>query len=396
MENYVELLFLIVITLTSFLAQNFWFSYIILESYFDDEEKTSRDQYNFYKNILIIVFCGFQLLCCSVVFYPNLFLYHETFLSILAGTVMQGALVYLYMFFYDEKLVTLLLVFWSLGYSMISIVKHHMHSLVSMMLIFLFTFVLIILNWYFKHTRVKWLYKRYNVIYSFIYSFAWSMFPLIAVNDLFLNKKHLCFLVIWISVWFFSCLIFLINRNIKGRVLEYNMRLREASIDYLTKIGNRASFEKNLEKSFQFYKKVNSSYSFALFDIDKFKEINDTFGHIAGDKVLVEVAKNSEKILFTHFKNSKLYRVGGDEFAIAFRGRSGDEVLPILIEISKKINSHPINYKGKVISVSISAGLAEMSTKNLVARDLYEEADNYLYYSKKNGRNKVIFNGKLY
>ncbi|MGF1983459.1 GGDEF domain-containing protein [Lactococcus taiwanensis] len=71
-------------------------------------------------------------------------------------------------------------------------------------------------------------------------------------------------------------------------------------------------------------------------------------------------------------------------------------MLPILIEISKKINSHPINYKGKVISVSISAGLAEMSTKNLVARDLYEEADNYLYYSKKNGRNKVTFNGKLY
>jgi diguanylate cyclase (GGDEF)-like protein len=170
--------------------------------------------------------------------------------------------------------------------------------------------------------------------------------------------------------------------NAEARKMSSKARTyqREALFDGLTQVHNRKSFEMQLSRELAMLDE-NDALALILFDIDHFKWLNDTFGHVAGDKVLVVVANH----LKTHFRKSDFVaRYGGDEFVVLVNGLAPDRVQERIdqfkIAISKiKFISHT---RKSDIKVSISAGMAMAQTGDTGSMFLHR-ADQAMYTDKK-------------
>jgi diguanylate cyclase (GGDEF)-like protein len=167
---------------------------------------------------------------------------------------------------------------------------------------------------------------------------------------------------------------------------SYSMAYR----DELTGIPARRALKESMMK-------LGSKYTIAMIDIDFFKKFNDTYGHDTGDDVLQMVASNLALI----GGGGKAFRFGGEEFTILFANKTREEVIPQLEELRKIISKqkHAYNKNRKVngkdtvvtkmLSVTISIGVAEKSEKYKTADEVLKAADKALYRAKKNGRNCV-------
>lgn len=394
LEQALKFLLLILTALISFLAQNYWFRYMILDKYFDNEDRTSKSQYIFYKNILTFAFCTLQLLIIQAIFNFKFVIDLHLFSSSWVSIVIQVVLLYIYISFYNKNVVSLLIMAVGLEFFFEGIIRNNYAS-GNVQLDILLLLLLILISRYIKSNQTKWFNKKYSILYSLIFCFFWLAIVLTSSANLQKSKIITLLFLYWGVTWLLSETLFIINKNVSQHILEYNKRLRSGSIDALTNIANRGSFEENLIKSFNFYTKVSAPYSLAIFDIDHFKKVNDKWGHLAGDEVLKKVADTAESILYSYFKNSKIYRVGGEEFVIAFRGKTVEESVPVLLEIADKIREQVIYYKDTKIQVTISAGITQMTKKCKDGKELYERADEYMYNSKRNGRNKITCEGKI-
>jgi diguanylate cyclase (GGDEF)-like protein len=163
---------------------------------------------------------------------------------------------------------------------------------------------------------------------------------------------------------------------------------RAANIDNLTQLYNKKYFIDALSKEFSFSKRANQPLSLMMMDIDFFKKINDTYGHMAGDLVLKTVG------LFLG-KNIRLEniacRYGGEEFAIILRNVDGEKALQIAERVRASIAAEKIVFRDKTISVTVSAGIATLLSNNFdTIDDFIQRADEHLYEAKQSGRNRVI------
>jgi len=123
-----------------------------------------------------------------------------------------------------------------------------------------------------------------------------------------------------------------------------------------------------------------------MFDIDKFKNINDTYGHDIGDIAIKEVAH----ILSSHLRESDLIaRFGGEEFCVLLQDISKDDVIKLFTKIRKVFEDNIIQIDDLSISYTVSIGLCYGLEKTL--EDMIKVADNGLYYCKNNGRNQIAF-----
>jgi diguanylate cyclase len=161
---------------------------------------------------------------------------------------------------------------------------------------------------------------------------------------------------------------------------------KELHIDFLTKIPNRAAWSERLEVEFTRYQRYQHPLNIAVIDIDKFKVINDTFGHLAGDKVLNVIAQTLQKsIRNTDF----ISRYGGEEFAILLPEITIEQSKFTLEKLCQTIKKIPFKFKKQSISITISVG----STSFCKTDDLesaFERADQALYHAKNNGRDQVV------
>ncbi len=162
-------------------------------------------------------------------------------------------------------------------------------------------------------------------------------------------------------------------------------KFKRSSIDQLTKASNRYVLEASAPELFSLSKKNNHHLSIIIFDIDFFKQINDSYGHPAGDFILKETASLSRSC----FRSQDLFvRVGGEEFCIVLNS-STEEANKSIERVRCKIQENVFSYQGNDIQVTISAGLAERSVKDTNWKDIYQRADKALYQAKKTGRNKI-------
>jgi len=153
--------------------------------------------------------------------------------------------------------------------------------------------------------------------------------------------------------------------------------------DQLTQLYNRHHFEAEGNRKFARAKRQNTKLSIVMVDLDHFKSINDTYGHLVGDEVLISTAKllsaNNRTEDFTA-------RYGGEEFVIAFEdcslsdAKAKAEILRNNIE-----NSYP-----KDIKITASFGVAQLQEKHNDFKDLLRDADEALYKAKTSGRNRVV------
>ncbi len=164
----------------------------------------------------------------------------------------------------------------------------------------------------------------------------------------------------------------------------YDAALRDA----LTGAYNRKHFGEALASEMAYTLRHQAALSLILFDIDFFKKVNDTSGHVAGDAVLVQVARHVQAAV----RREDLFaRYGGEEFAVLARGTSGEAASGFAERLRAGIEALSIPYEGKAIRVTISLGVASAPASDIAtAQDLILRADGALYAAKHAGRNRVV------
>lgn len=170
--------------------------------------------------------------------------------------------------------------------------------------------------------------------------------------------------------------------------ITYHKHQNDAiSRDDLTKAYNKKYFTAQLYGQFSYAVHLSTALSLILIDIDYFKKINDTYGHVAGDKVLAELSDQLHDLVRIE---DVLARYGGEEFAILCPGITIIEALRFAERIRKRIESSTFFYEDMEIAVTVSIGVSCIPT--IAANfptEFLKAADAALYRAKHNGRNRV-------
>jgi len=192
------------------------------------------------------------------------------------------------------------------------------------------------------------------------------------------------------------------TRMIEGMLQIYRnfcQLLQESQTDSLTGLANRKTFDECFSRVYELQPfdegeckvdvdqrkpQVQTTFWIAMIDIDHFKSVNDRFGHLYGDEVLILLAH----LLKNALRNDDLvFRFGGEEFVLMIRCTGRDEAAGLLERLRESVESQEIPQVGRV---TISLGATEM-IRNTFAGTLLDYADKALYYSKQNGRNRLTF-----
>lgn len=178
-------------------------------------------------------------------------------------------------------------------------------------------------------------------------------------------------------------------RLMKEETAEYKKRLtiqkHKLFLDSLTQVHNRAALDERLEQEFKRWLRYRTPLCMAIIDIDHFKNINDNYGHMAGDKALKVVAKALQSALRdTDF----IARFGGEEFVVLLPNINPDKFQKPLETLRQTIKSIPFRFRDAKVEITISIG-ATLFREGDNPSDVFERADRALYHSKNAGRDQV-------
>jgi two-component system cell cycle response regulator len=198
--------------------------------------------------------------------------------------------------------------------------------------------------------------------------------------------------VVGIVIPFFCLAIFLtryfLQQDHADRIAFEERLYKEATQDPLTNISNRRHFMALGQQEMAVHRRHGGMLAVALFDIDHFKLINDTYGHAMGDKALVHLTR----VCYDELRESDIFgRIGGDEFAVILRETPLEEALEVVDRIRKKIEACPMIADYTIITITVSMGLAPMDD-HTTFDSILKLADVALYKAKKKGRNQVFVN----
>ncbi len=199
------------------------------------------------------------------------------------------------------------------------------------------------------------------------------------VGSQFLQTSGSLATFVFLSVATMSCALIVIRRQ------ELVLR-RLALTDTLTGWLNRRAMQDMAEREFQRSVRTGSALAFVIFDIDHFKSINDRFGHAVGDAALRHVTAVSAGALRGY---DGCFRIGGEEFAALVTGAELEEARHVAERLREQVAAAPLLIDGNTISITVSVGLATRGQGDISWEDGLRRADDALYHSKQNGRNRV-------
>lgn len=181
----------------------------------------------------------------------------------------------------------------------------------------------------------------------------------------------------------------------QGRRVEHDRELTKlADYDALTSAKTYSMYTRDAKKMFERARALELPMTLVTLDVDHFKSINDTYGHLAGNEVLVGVVTTLRNTLGKYDKSDQVYRTGGEEFNIPFPGKNPAEVRPIIQACFESIRSAEFHYNEYMIRVTISVGVTAVHGEDEIIDDTYKRADDNLYTSKHNGRDQITIEGK--
>ncbi|MBP2028624.1 diguanylate cyclase (GGDEF)-like protein [Acetoanaerobium pronyense] len=232
--------------------------------------------------------------------------------------------------------------------------------------------------------------------FSTFVSICYSFLMILKKPQLLLSYNFAIHIILFYLLgYILSSIIIEINRlqshmdYINKSLAEKNQKLNEiANRDYLTNMYNLKYFYLHFNNLAQKSQEHTDSFSLAMLDIDNFKKINDTYGHLFGDKVLQQV---SSLILENIRKTDVAARYGGEEFAIIFPNTSIEIAKNICERIRIAIENYSFDIKNQTVMVTISGGVSssygfEISHEN---QSFIEFVDELLYKAKSLGKNKI-------
>jgi diguanylate cyclase (GGDEF)-like protein/PAS domain S-box-containing protein len=160
----------------------------------------------------------------------------------------------------------------------------------------------------------------------------------------------------------------------------------QATHDALTGLVNRREFERRLEEALQSVREQNVTHVLCYLDLDRFKPVNDTCGHIAGDSLLRSVAALiREKVR----ESDAVARLGGDEFGVLLLGCPLDKARQIADDVCTAVRDYRFVWQDKVFQIGVSIGLVEIGRDSASIEDLLGAADSACYVAKQEGRGQV-------
>ncbi|MHB1828299.1 MAG: EAL domain-containing protein [Steroidobacteraceae bacterium] len=160
----------------------------------------------------------------------------------------------------------------------------------------------------------------------------------------------------------------------------------QATHDALTGLVNRHEFERRLQEAVESGQRGDGQHVLCCLDLDRFKVVNDTSGHVAGDSVLREVAK----VLRDAVRDSDtVARIGGDEFGMLLIGCPLEKARQIADDVCSAIADHRFVWREKIFSLGVSVGLVEISRGSGLSEELLAAADSACYVAKKRGSGRV-------
>jgi diguanylate cyclase len=161
---------------------------------------------------------------------------------------------------------------------------------------------------------------------------------------------------------------------------------RLSTIDTLTKIPNRAAYEKRVNEELHRLRRFSQPTCIAVWDVDHFKRINDTYGHRAGDRVLQAVAECfAERIRATDF----VARYGGEEFVMILSGTQLIDATQFADRLRAAIAEIGFHFRGNPVSITVSSGVTAF-LPNDSADGAFDRADKAMYRAKEAGRNRCV------
>ncbi len=168
----------------------------------------------------------------------------------------------------------------------------------------------------------------------------------------------------------------------KNRILE-----EQSSRDPLTGIYNRRVFKERIEMEFERFVRYKTGFSLLFFDVDHFKQVNDTYGHEAGDRALKGIAQSTRSVLR---KSDVFARFGGEEFVVILFETDIDHALVVAEKLRDLIENAEFMYEGRRVPITISIGVTESRESDADSESVIKRSDSLLYRAKELGRNRVV------
>lgn len=162
---------------------------------------------------------------------------------------------------------------------------------------------------------------------------------------------------------------------------------RLTTVDSLTQVYNKRYLLETMEREIARAHRYENELSIVMFDIDHFKEVNDTHGHLAGDHILREL---SLEIRNRIRQSDIMGRYGGEEFVIILTNTGLNDAVSFAEKVRISTQQHSFNFEDKNIPITISLGVAQLEKDMETPEALIEKADTNLYRAKENGRNQVV------
>jgi diguanylate cyclase (GGDEF)-like protein len=179
---------------------------------------------------------------------------------------------------------------------------------------------------------------------------------------------------------------FLAGGNVEADYHEELYRL--AICDPLTGLHNKRYFMDHLERELARAARHGRALALILFDIDHFKTINDTMGHLAGDLTIRELAAIVRREVC---RDDMLARYGGEEFAAVLAEAGHAEAMEVAERFRAAVSTHPFGFESRRYNVTISLGVASaQGDEEIEPHQLIKQADERLYKAKREGRNRVV------
>lgn len=178
------------------------------------------------------------------------------------------------------------------------------------------------------------------------------------------------------------------HSTLQAKVDEATAKLaHQATHDPLTDLPNRRAFEQALEEAMNASRRDADHSALCIIDLDRFKHVNDTGGHAAGDALLLEVAA----LLQSRLRRQDLVcRIGGDEFAVILRNCTIEDAEQIAEQVRNAITDLRFAWQNEIFSIGASIGLTTIDGQITSASQLLAEADLACYTAKRGGRNRVV------
>ena len=260
-------------------------------------------------------------------------------------------------------------------------------------------FIIIILSGQYQNPKVcLYTSAMVSIEYFILFLLAGRSGLIISAQTETFRENILTYDILMVYLFFFTAAGFvmflntrrhrILIRELKESTIELDIVQEEAKLDGLTQILNRKSFDELIRHEIARSKKEKQSMALLLLDIDHFKRINDNFGHLIGDRVLIDIVKIIEKCISS--STDELGRYGGEEFMVLLPSHSRESAILIAEKIRKSISEYDITVNGEDLILTISIGVfAAVPDKKTTIYDFLRNADEALFRAKKNGRNRV-------